>query len=78
MYDKNKLNLDTDEIRLLNLPQLNFSNSPSKNSNRKIPPDTEQEIRNYFYSITDSSGKIDPQEFRNQLRRIGKINLLNN
>ena len=68
---KGKLNLDMDEIRHIKLPPLIFGKNIVKSS-AKISPENEDEIRSYFHSISDDSGKIDPQELRMKLRRVGK------
>ena len=68
MKDKNKLNLELDEIRNIPLPLLNYNQNSVVNS-KKISPEHEEEIRKYFDSIS-TNGKIDPQELRNCLRRV--------
>lgn len=68
--DKSKLNLELDEIISLPLPPLNYAKN-TVISSKKISPENEEEIRKFFYSISEN-GKMDPQELRNKLRRIGK------
>lgn len=68
MRDRNKLNLQMNEIRNIPIPQLNWTENSSLNT-KKISPEHEEEIREYFDSIS-TNGKIDPQELRNNLRRV--------
>ena len=68
---RSKLNLEMDEIRHIKLPPLIFGKNIVMSS-RKISPEHEDDIRNFFHTISDESGKIDPQELRMKLRRVGK------
>ena len=68
---RSKLNLDMDEIRHIKLPPLQFVKNIVMTA-RKISPEHEDDIRSYFHSISDDSGKIDPQDLRMKLRRVGK------
>ena len=69
--DKNKLNLDLDEIRHIPLPPLDYTKDITTSS-RKITGDEQDDIRHFFDAIS-TNGKIDPQELRNHLRRVGNF-----